>query len=363
MKARRLGAVIFLITAAGLGCRCTSLGKTHLDAAGVCHPRACSAISHACGPAPDGCGGFLSCGGCPAGELCGGAGQPNRCAQEPAAPPLILGAAGDIACDRKDRNFNGGAGTEHFCAQRATSDLLVALKPQAVLTLGDEQYPSGDLESFRDSFEPTWGRLKSVMHASPGNHEYRAGKADGYFEYFGREAGAADGGYYSFELGSWHIVSLNSNCDEVACGPDSLQVKWLKADLEKHPRACTLAFFHHPLFSSGVHGSQLEVRPLWDALYEAGADVVLNGHDHDYERFAPSRPDGTVDAERGLREFLIGTGGCSQYPLLHSPRANTEVRKTNIFGVLQLTLYPSHYSWDFLSTGAPFHDHGEGRCH
>jgi alkaline phosphatase len=236
------------------------------------------------------------------------------------------------------------------------------MNPKAVLVLGDEQYPAGSGEGFAESFDPTWGRLKAVLRPSVGNHEYGTPQAKGYFDYFGAAAGKRGEGWYSFDLGGWHLISLNSNCDRVGCGPDSPQLKWLRADLASHPNTCTLAYFHHPRFSSGPHGGDRKIGPIWDALYSAGADLVLNGHDHHYERFGPQRPDATPDSARGLREFIAGTGGKSHYPTVQ-PAQNSEVRRTGVYGVLKLSLYPSRYEWEFISTDGSFHDSGQAVCH
>jgi len=186
-----------------------------------------------------------------------------------------------------------------------------------------------------------------------------------YFSYFGAAAGDPKTGYYSYELGSWHIVALNSECEAIGgCDTGSTQEKWLRADLAAHPAACTLAYFHKPLFSSGgKHGDDPSVKPLWQALYDANADVVIGGHDHDYERFAPQDPDGEADAKRGIREFVAGTGGKNHRPF-ETPHANSEVRDATAFGVLKLTLKRDGYDWQFLpEAGKTFTDSGSGTCH
>jgi hypothetical protein len=198
-----------------------------------------------------------------------------------------------------------------------------------------------------------------------GNHEFHSAGATYYFQYFGDTAGDPNKGYYSYELGSWHIVVLNSECVQVGgCGPGSAQEKWLREDLLAHPVACTLAYFHKPLFSSGgAHGDDRTVKPLWDALYEGGADVVVNGHDHDYERFALQDPDGKLDQEHGIREFVIGTGGKNHRPFGQAEAAS-EVRDATAFGVLKLTLKPDGYDWEFIpEEGKSFTDSGSGSCH
>jgi hypothetical protein len=190
-------------------------------------------------------------------------------------------------------------------------------------------------------------------------------EAKGYFDYFGKAAGEGGKGYYSYELGSWHIVALNSNCEEVGCGASSPQLRWLKADLAKEDaKSCTLAYFHYPLFSSGKYRPGIgEVKPLWEALYAGEADVVLNGHDHNYQRFAPQDPDGKADPQRGIREFVVGTGGRSHYQI-GEPIANSELYNDESYGVLRLTLRPEGYEWRFIPVaGETFTDSGSARCH
>src|SRR5439155_8251847 len=215
--------------------------------------------------------------------------------------------------------------TASECHQRATSDLLVSGGFDAVLPLGDDQYPSGALYDFQTYYDPTWGRVKTTTHPAPGNHEYDTAGAPGYFGYFGAAAGDSQKGYYSYDLGSWHVISLNSNCADVGgCDAGSPQEQWLRADLASRSNACTLAYWHHPRFSSGItHGSDPRTQALWDALYDFHADVVLNGHEHNYERFAPQSPTGAADPN-GIREFVVGTGGESLYPVW-TPLANSRV--------------------------------------
>ena len=275
----------------------------------------------------------------------------------------VIAAAGDIACDPGDANFNGGAGTKSRCHMQAVSDLLVALQPDAVLPLGDNQYDAGALAAYQASYAPSWGRLDGVAHPVPGNHEYKTRKAAGYFGYFQAAAGPSPAGYYSFDLGGWHLVALNSNCAKVGgCGVGSPQEQWLRADLAAHPAACTLAYWHHARFSSGANGDDASVTPLFQALYDGGADVVLVAHSHQYERFAPLDPSGNPDASRGVREFVVGTGGKSLENFV-TVRAGSEAR-SKTFGVLKLTLGTSSYDWDFLpEAGKTFHDSGTGTCH
>ena len=282
-----------------------------------------------------------------------------------AADPLVA-AAGDIACPGNSPVAVGGGddGTAG-CRATATADVLSALEPALVLTLGDEQYDVAGRAEFQAGYDASWGRLKAITRPAPGNHEYATAGASGYFGYFGEAAGPADRGYYSLDVGTWHVVALNSNCRPAGgCGAGSPQERWLRADLTAHPSACTLAFWHHPRFSSGLHGDDPTVGPLWDALYDAGVELVLAGHDHDYERWAPMSPAGELDQARGIREFVVGTGGRSLYPILRSPRPASEARSDAAYGVLALTLHPTGYDWSFrAAAGSSYADSGSGSCH
>jgi hypothetical protein len=263
----------------------------------------------------------------------------------------ILVGAGDIA-DCKD-----------LSGAEATAKLLDQL-PGTVMAVGDLAYPDGSKENFT-CYDRTWGRTKTRTRPAPGNHEFHSSGATPYFDYFGAAAGDPKTGYYSYELGTWHIIVLNSECKDVGgCEPGSPQEKWLRADLAAHSAACTLAYWHKPLFSSGgAHGNDLTVKPLFQALYEADADVVVGGHDHDYERFAPQTPDGTADSARGIREFVVGTGGKNHRPF-GEPKPNSELRDATAFGVLKLTLKPGGYDWQFIpEAGKSFTDTGSGKCH
>ena len=266
-------------------------------------------------------------------------------------PTAILVGAGDIA-DCKD-----------LSGAEATAKLLDKI-PGTVFAAGDLAYPDGSRENFQ-CYDKTWGRAKSRTRPSPGNHEFHAAGATPYFDYFGPAAGDPKTGYYSYDLGSWHVIVLNSECKDVGgCDAGSPQEKWLRGDLASHPVACTLAYWHKPLFSSGsAHGNDLTVRSLWDALYAANADVVINGHDHDYERFAPQTPDGAPDSVRGIREFVVGTGGKNHRPF-GEVKPNSEVRDATAFGVLKLTLRANGYDWQFIpEEGKTFTDSGSGACH
>lgn len=264
----------------------------------------------------------------------------------PAPNDPVIAGAGDIA--------NSGAGDE------ATAKLLDSINPTVVYTTGDNAYPDGTLSEFQTYYEPTWGRHKAKTKPSPGNHEHHTSGASGYYDYFGAAAGERGKGYYSYDVGEWHLIALNSS---ISMGATSEQVGWLKNDLAAHTNSCTLAYFHHPLFSSGDHGNQTQVKPLWDALYSANADVVLNGHDHSYERFAPQNPSGTLDTARGIREFVVGTGGASYYPF-DIIKPNSEARSTGTHGVLKLTLHAGGYDWQFIpEAGKTFTDSGSDDCH
>jgi hypothetical protein len=244
----------------------------------------------------------------------------------------------------------------------ATAALLED-RPGPIATLGDNVYPSGTRAQFDQCYAPGWGRFKDRTHPSAGNHEYATPGAAGYYSYFGAAAGRRGEGWYSYEVGEWHVVVLNSNCGSVGCGRDSAQIRWVQADLAAHPAHCTLAYWHHPRFSSGLHGSTEAMADLYSVLYEAGADVVLAGHDHHYERIVPLDPGGRVDRARGIRNFTVGTGGKSLFPTLY-PIPGSELRQSSTYGVLELRLASSGYRWEFLrATGEPFSDSGSARCH
>ena len=265
---------------------------------------------------------------------------------------VVLVGAGDIAsCD----DLSGAEATAK----------LVEKIPGTVIAVGDLAYPDGSDEQFAKCYGPTWGRFKDRTRPAPGNHEYHSDGASGYVRYFGELAGDPKKAYYSYELGGWHIIALNSECIQVAgCGTESQQGKWLQQDLATHPKTCTLAYFHKPLFSSGLaHGNDPEVKPLWDILYHGGADVIINGHDHDYERFTPQDPVGKVDLQHGIREFVVGTGGKNSHRAFGETKPNSEVRQADTFGVLKLTLHPKSYDWEFIpEAGKTFRDSGTGAC-
>jgi hypothetical protein len=268
-------------------------------------------------------------------------------------PGTVLVGAGDIAsCD----DLKGA---------EATAKLLDNI-PGTVFAAGDLAYPDGSDEQFAKCYGPTWGRFKDRTRPAPGNHEYHSDGASGYVRYFGAAAGDPKKAYYSYDLGDWHIVSLNSECNAVGgCGAGSAQEQWLRQDLKDHQVKCTLAYWHKPLFSSGAaHGNAPEMKPLWDALYSADAEIIIGGHDHDYERFAPQDPTGKLDLQRGIREFVVGTGGKNSHRSFASPKPNSEVRQADSFGVLKLTLRPTSYDWEFIpEAGKTFTDSGSGTCH
>ena len=277
----------------------------------------------------------------------------------PAGPPPppppgseVLVGAGDIA-------VCGSTGDD------ATSDLLLGISG-TVFTLGDNAYPNGSTSDYANCYDGSWGRVKSRTMPSPGNHEYQTTGAAGYFGYFGAAAGDPSKGYYSYDLGAWHIIVLNSNsaCTTISCSATSAQVTWLKADLAASTKSCTLAYWHHPRFNSGAsHGNLAAVGPFWDALYAAGAEIVLNGHEHVYERFAPQTPNAVADPTTGIRQFTVGTGGAGLYSF-GTIQPNSEVRNNNSMGVLTLTLKQAGYDWQFIPVaGATFTDSGSGTCH
>jgi hypothetical protein len=277
------------------------------------------------------------------------------------SPAPIVAAVGDIACDPSSPNFNSGAGNADGCHQMATSDLVLAGGYSAFLALGDLQYENGTFDAFVASYDPSYGRVQDITRPAPGNHEYNTDGAAGYYQYFGDLAGDPARGYYSYDVGQWHLVALNSNCDDVACDVGSEQEQWLRADLANHPTACALVYWHHPRFSSGEHGDDTRLTDLYRAADEGGVDLVLNGHDHHYERFAPQDADGNADPG-APREFVVGTGGKNHYAAT-DPVANSEIIETGTFGVLQLTLRPDGYDWKFVpEAGATFADAGSAAC-
>ena len=296
----------------------------------------------------------------------------------PAVSDPVIAAAGDIACDPASSSFNSGNGTAALCRQKYTSDLLVNAGLAAVLPLGDIQYYCGGYQAFLQSYDLSWGRVKAISRPVVGNHEYLTtpdssgpstgcdltnDRAAGYFNYFGAAAGNPSQGYYSYDIGAWHLIALNSNCTDIGgCSPVSPQGQWLQADLAAHPNFCTLAYWHIPFFSSGGR-AEINSKDLWQILYDHDVDVILNGHDHIYERFAPQDPNGIADPVRGIRQFTVGSGGAN-HTSLAAIAANSDVRDTTTYGVLKLTLHATSYDWRFVpEAGQSFTDAGTGVCH
>jgi hypothetical protein len=286
----------------------------------------------------------------------GADGLPSGPTSTPAGPNVTVSivAAGDIACDPAHNT-----GTPQDCDQAATAALIGQLHPTAVLPLGDLQYEDGTLAAFRSVFGQTWGKYRSIMYPAIGNHEYLTSGAAGYFGYFGRIPA-----YYSYDLGDWHMVSLDSECHYVGgCQAGSAQEKWLLADLAAHPNMCTLVYWHEPRWSSGEHGNASQMVQVWKDLVAYHVDVVLTGHNHDYERFVPLNGAGQPDSN-GVTEFVVGTGGKNHYGFT-GPALNGEVvRNDSSFGVLKMLLGPSGYSWRFYpAPGYSFTDSGSANCH
>ena len=276
-----------------------------------------------------------------------------------AATPAPLSTAGDAILV--------GAGDIASCdsiGDEETAALLDRIDG-TVFTLGDNVYPNGTAKQFLQCYDPSWGRHKARTRPVPGNHDYRTQAAAGYFGYFGGAAGDPRTGYYAYDLAGWRIYALNSNCDQIGgCGPGSAQELWLKKELAANPRPCTVAMWHHPRFSSSRHGDDTDMRHLWKVLYDAGAELVLAGHDHTYERFAPQNPEGNLDLRRGIRDFVVGTGGRSHYGFGRRVDRESEVRNDTDYGVLKLTLHADSYDWEFIPVaGGTFRDNGSGKCH
>jgi acid phosphatase type 7 len=283
-----------------------------------------------------------------------GAGSPSDPAAgaspigDPSGDPVLVGA-GDIAdCTLDDDSATAG---------------LIAAIAGTVFTAGDNAYPDGTADQFRDCYGPTWGKFVDRTRPAAGNHDWGTRDLTGYLGYFGATAEPNDASWYSYDLGTWHVVVLDSDCTSVGgCGAESAQGRWLSADLATSTARCTLAIWHHPRFSTGEHGDDPDVAPFWRSLYDAGADVVINGHDHDYERFAPQDPNAHEDRARGIREFVVGTGGAAlrTFP---TTAANSELRTTIAHGVIRLVLHHSAYAWSYIPTTGAFTDSGSGQCH
>jgi hypothetical protein len=266
---------------------------------------------------------------------------------DPGPQPAVLVGAGDIA----------GCGSANDDATAALLDNIEG----TVFTAGDNAYPNGTVQEYLSCYHHSWGRHRARTRPAAGNHEYNTANAAGYYDYFGTAAGDRDKGYYSYDIESWHVVVLNSN---IAHGPGSAQDRWLRDDLASSPARCTIAYWHHPRFSSSSeHGNDPSVQPFWEALYEADAELVIVGHDHTYERFAPQTPTGQPDPARGIRQFVVGTGGRSHYGFGRI-QPNSEVRNGTAYGVIRVDLFADSYAWEFVPVaGATFTDSGSGSCH
>ena len=261
--------------------------------------------------------------------------------------PLVVAAVGDIA-------ICGQEGDDQTAA-------LVANWDAEIIIPGDPNNENGNMYEYQHCYDPSWGVYRDKVHTVAGNHDYYSDPLQNYYAYFGEAAGPPGKGYYSFNLGNWHFIGLNSNCGYVPCGPSSDQFAWLKADLAANKNTCTLAFWHHPRFSSGLAGDADWLWPFWDEIYAAGVDIVINGHDHHYERFAKINPDGEPDPENGIREFIVGTGGASLRGLDHI-KPGSEVRIVGQYGVLKLMLSTGSYQWQFINVDGEVLDSGTDTC-
>lgn len=302
-------------------------------------------------------------------------GTPKRLSAQQAAKQTSAGIVKDAkpkAATNSEEFTLVGAGDIAWCGNllgaEATAKLIEAI-PGTVFAAGDLVYNRGTIEEFENCYQPTWGKFQERTMPAPGNHEYTGSVAIGYFKYWGNRAGDSTKGYYSYELGNWHVVVLNTNCSVQAlggCAEGSPEEIWLREDLQKHADACIVAYGHHSLFSSGIvpsHAIHPELRVFWRDLYRAHADLILAGHEHSYERFAPQTPDGKLDEQNGIRQIVVGTGGRSHTPLGFAT-PNSEVRNSDTFGVLKVTLLPKGYRWEFVpQEGMTFTDSGEATCH
>jgi hypothetical protein len=302
---------------------------------------------------------------------CSGDSSPTKA---PAGPPLreislpgavVMIGAGDIGVC----GTNGDEATGRLIDSLLVSDSIANIHTE-VFTIGDNAYPSGDQgvdNDFSRCFAPSWGspRVMRVIHPSPGNHDYDSGSGAPYFAFFGDRAGPAGRGYYSYDVGDWHAISLNSELYFEAGDPGAAraQEEWLRRDLAAHPAKCTLAYFHRPPFSSGDYGGTREVRPLWAILYEAGAELVLAGHEHDYERFAPQNGSGGADSASGMQLIIAGTGGGELRGIRYPRSTNSVVQVQGHFGVLKLALGADEYGYTFIGVDGRIWDSGTGKCH
>lgn len=264
-------------------------------------------------------------------------------------------AVGDIACPP------GSAVTATKCRQEQVAALTRRIDPDQLWLAGDIQYPVGAPSDFAGGFGSAFGDMKSISRPVPGNHEYYTANAAGYYGYFGARAGKPTRGYYSFNIGAWHVVALNSNCEFVACGYGSAQLRWLARDLKSNPDRCIAAIWHHPLYSSGEHGSNPQVRPIWKALLRARAEFAVVGHDHDFEAFLPQNADGVLRPATGMREYVVGTGGRELYPL-SATAVNRQSAVQGSFGVMAVELKPRGWSWRFVDESDRTLSSGRGSC-
>jgi acid phosphatase type 7 len=348
-----LGGIVFVATLVLLGGLLAVIGRPGASAApGSQTASLAVATSEAPGPSPTatstaGPSGSAPQSQAPTARPSGSAGPTPAATASPGDPVLV--GAGDIGdCT--------SPGDEQTAAQ-------IKKIPGTVFTAGDDAYPDGSLKHFQDCYGATWGQFKDRTKPAPGNHEWETADAAGYTAYFGALAKPDGTLWYSYDLGTWHVIVLDSDCTKVnGCGPSSAQGRWLAKDLAASKATCTVAIFHHPRFSSGLHANNSFVAPFWQALYAAGADLIINGHDHDYERFAPQDPNGDKDTARGIREFVVGTGGTALRPFTHTA-ANSQFREAIDHGVIKLTLHPGSYEWSFLPEAGGFNDAGSGICH
>jgi hypothetical protein len=285
-------------------------------------------------------------------------------------PVVVVG--GDIACAPGDANYNGGNGIKGYCHMKATAGVIGKTNPATVLMLGDAQYSSGSLSEYQTSYGPTWGVYKSNTKPTVGNHDYGTTGAGGYFSYFGTSASPQQSGctsnclgYYSFDVGSWHIVDINAECTRLnggaGCATGSPQETWLKNDLATNSKLCTIVVTHRPRWSSTSMASA-DIAPLVTDMYAAHVDLLLSGHSHNYERFASQNPSGKADTN-GVRQFVVGTGGANLVGF-STIVANSQARKSGVFGVMKLTLHSSSYDWSFVADpSTPYSDSGTGSCH
>ena len=304
---------------------------------------------------------------------CGGDPEPVSQVDPAAGPPgtgldpgtapegsVLVVAVADMVCAPTDEPMAGGPdGVGAVCQQDATA-ALVRPEVEAILVPGDLQYESATLEDFETAYAASWGRFRDITIPAPGNHEYRTDGGAGYHAYFGDRVGTPGESWYSTDVGAWHVVSLNSNCGAVGgCGTDSAQYAWLQDDLAASDAACTVALWHHPRFSTGAYGDTEEMAAMWELLDDAGAELVLSGHEHTYERFVPMSADGTP-VDDGMRQWIVGMGGKNHYPA--DARDDVAARDNTTFGVLELLLEPDGYAWEYVAADGDYHDAGRASC-